>query len=164
MWLTVQAGVFSVSWPLQDNMTSSEWHREDVRGHKLACLAVESVECDVTLIRVQAARGGGRKTSLRVTSPAAALVPKSMLSLRPRPNFRRWKKFERILRKRPGWSPPLKLKYHLGKQTGFPPAAAHPSSHLSPFSACHFSPLCFWSASYVSTASCHLLYKSCSQH
>lgn len=107
-------------------MTSSEWHREDVRGHEVACLVVESVECDVTLIRVQAARGAGRKTSLRVTSPVAALVPKSMLSLRPRPNFRGWKKFERILRKRPGWSPQLKLKYHLGKHTGFPPAAAHP--------------------------------------
>lgn len=35
--------------------------RRDVRGHEPACLVVVNVECDVTLIRVQAARGGGRK-------------------------------------------------------------------------------------------------------
>lgn len=41
------------------DLISVAWR--DVRGHEPACLVVVNVECDVTLIRVQAASGGGRK-------------------------------------------------------------------------------------------------------
>lgn len=41
-------------------MTSSARHGEgDVRGHSPPCLVVVNVECDLVLIRVQAARWEG---------------------------------------------------------------------------------------------------------
>lgn len=73
IWLTVPTEVFQICvWfpqpltPALDLTSAGDCDlisaaRRDVRGHEPACLVVVNVECDVTLIRVQAARGGGRK-------------------------------------------------------------------------------------------------------
>lgn len=97
------------------------------------------------LIRAQSGREvEGEETSLRVPSlpPVAAPSAKVNVVLTSRAQFQEVKKKKTTEKKR-GWSPLLKLKFHLGKQTGFPPVVTHPRHPCHLFPACHFSPLCF---------------------
>lgn len=137
IWSTVLAEVFQVYvWFPQSHtldLTSAGHHdliraaQRDVRGHKVACLVVVNVECDVTLIRAQAEKGGGRKTSLRVPSlPQLLTSCQSQCCLNvPGPISGGEKSLKGSGGKKRGWSPQLKLKHHLGKQTGFPPVVTH---------------------------------------
>lgn len=70
------------------------------------------------------------ETSLRVRHfPSCCPLAKVNVVSTSRAQFQEVKKpihAERNRRKKQGWSPQLKLKYHLGKQTGFPPVVTHP--------------------------------------
>lgn len=124
--------------------------RRDVSYTRRARLVVVNVECDVMLIRAQSGERGGRGGNFfksPVTSPSCCPQCQSQCCLNIPSPISRGEKKKRLKKKR-GWSPLLKLKFHLGKQTGFPPVVTHPRHPCHLFPACHFSPLCFWSLSY----------------
>ena len=86
------------------------------------------VEYDMTSIRVQGGERFREENFFKgpVTSPVAALVPKSMLPQRLGPDFRSWSPCWKDPERKTGWSRQLNPKYLLGKQTGFPPVVARP--------------------------------------
>lgn len=84
------------------------------------------VWCDVDQSAVSE-REGGNFFESPVTSPVAAPRAKVNVFLTSQAQFQEVKKaWKDPGEKKRGWSLQLKLKYHLGKQTGFPPVVTHP--------------------------------------
>lgn len=130
-------------WPHQRGTERRQLHEARASG---CCECRVRCDVDQSAVRERGGRGGNFFKS-PVTSPSCCPQCQSQCCLNiPSPISRGEKK--KTTEKKRGWSPLLKLKFHLGKQTGFPPVVTHPRHPCHLFPACHFSPLCFWSLSY----------------